>query len=906
VLASASTLLSALPDRENPSMRRPPGFAVLAIVAVLLLTLLVGRGGGGGIPLSVVALVALVALAIRSPKVPQAWRDITRKSLDSLFLVFFVVYTVGVVVWLITGLATASTRGIPSVHESLHRIGGTSPSTYQVGAIAAKDERFLRTRLTLAGSGEVRFRFDNRDDVGHNVAIYRTRAAQDPLFVGAVITDDTVDYEFKLPPPGVYFFRCDPHPDTMTGIVVVEAGPQGGAPVPTNAPGWIATLSRRTAEASHVSQPSGYAVLQYLFSVVNVVLAILLIRVRPRDAAARLLAIGMMGTAAVFNLQAHTTLTVFPSYVRFHDPLHLVSGVAYMMALLVFPDGRLPQFSDNVLLKWPLRAVTLFVFLIAGGLLGSLHGNPSGYVAFFGIAIPVAGFVSQAARYRHAANVEERQQAKLLMWALGLGFLTAIAFFVGIGVLRSFQRTATDLVDLRRDAFGVFPALFLVIPITLVVVLLRRRLWDIEKVINRALVYGTLAWLIGIVYVGVVVGISHALGSGDSANIPLSIVATALAALAFDPLRERLQRIANVLVYGKRATPYEVIAHFSGQMAEAMSTEEVLPRMAEAAARGVRAERARIRLVLPGSGEESVVWPPGSSQDEFDRVVTVMHDREPVGQIAVAKPPGEPLTPAEDELLADLASQAGLAMRNVRLTVELQARLAQILAQAGELRRSRQRIVTVRDAEQRLLERQIHDGAEKRLRGIERELRRAGEVLADDPQETMGILEMIGVEANETLAELRDLARGIFPPLLADRGLIPALEAQVQKLGSAARMRFDPSVQEARFPAEAEAAAYFCCVEALVNTAKHAGSAPVSLSVGQRDGWLEFVVEDAGPGFDPGGPSMGAGLQKMRDRLEALGGSLEVRSAPGEGARIVGRVPVAQMTPVTAELEPVG
>jgi signal transduction histidine kinase len=119
-------------------------------------------------------------------------------------------------------------------------------------------------------------------------------------------------------------------------------------------------------------------------------------------------------------------------------------------------------------------------------------------------------------------------------------------------------------------------------------------------------------------------------------------------------------------------------------------------------------------------------------------------------------------------------------------------------------------------------------------------------------------------------------------------------------------MRFDPSVQEARFPAEAEAAAYFCCVEALVNAAKHAGSAPVSLSVGQRDGWLEFVVEDAGPGFDPGGPSMGAGLQKMRDRLEALGGSLEVRSAPGEGARIVGRVPVAQMTPVTAELEPVG
>jgi signal transduction histidine kinase/plastocyanin len=888
-------------------VRRPSGLVIAAVVALLLASLVLGRSGSGLPVVGLLAFVALAALALRlSSRVPQAWREITRKSLDTVFLAFFVVYTLGAIVWLVTGLATASTRGIPSLHESLHRIGGTSPATYQVGAVVAKDEKFLTTRLTLAGSGEVRFRFANRDNEGHNVAIYRTKAARDPLFVGAVINDSTVDYEFKLPQPGVYFFRCDPHPETMTGIVVVEAGPQGGASVHTNAPRWVATLARGTAEASHVSQPLGYTILQYLFSIVNVVLAIFLIRVRPREAAARLLAIGMIGTAAVFNLQAHTTLTVLPSYVKFHDPLHLVSGVSYMMALLVFPDGRLPRFSDKVWLKWPLRALTLFVFLIAGALLGTLHGNPSGYVAFFGIAIPIAGFVSQAARYRHAASVEERQQAKLLMWALGLGFLTAIAFFVGIGILRSFQRSATDLVDLRRDAFGVFPVLFLVIPITLVVVLLRRRLWDIEKVINRTLVYGTLAWIIGILYVVVVVGISHVVGSGDRASLPLSILATAVVAVAFDPLRERLQHIANVLVYGKRATPYEVIAHFSEQMAEALYTEEVLPRMAEAAARGVRADRARVRVTLPGGGEESVVWPTGASQDEFDRVITVMDNHEPVGQIAVAKPSADPLTPAEDQLLADLASQAGLAMRNVRLTVELQARLAQISAQAEDLKLSRQRIVTARDAEQRRLERQIHDGAERRLRGMEAELRRAGGLLAADPEQAVEILEKVGVEANETLAELRDLARGIFPPLLTDRGLIPALEAQVRKLGSAARLQFDPSIHGARFPAEAEAAAYFCCVEALVNAAKHAGAAPVSLTVGQRDGWLEFVIEDAGPGFDPRGPSKGAGLQKMRDRLEALGGSLEVRSAPGAGAQVVGRVPVGQTAPMRGTLEPVG
>jgi signal transduction histidine kinase/plastocyanin len=892
---------------QNPTVRRAWAFFVVGCLLAFVNFMVIGRGGGPGLPLFLlVVLAGVVALGLRSSaKLSEAPRRIARKVLDAAFLAFFVLYTAGAIVWLITGLATATTRGAPSLHESLHRIGGTSPATFQVGAVVAKGEKFLTSRLTLAGSGEVRFRFANRDNEGHNVAIYRTKAAQDPLFVGAVINDDTVDYEFKLPRPGVYFFRCDPHPETMTGIVVVEAGPQGGAPVHTNAPRWVATLARGTAEASHVSQPLGYTILQYLFSVVNVVLAIFLIRVRPRDAAARLLAIGMIGTAAVFNLQAHTTLTVLPSYVKFHDPLHLVSGVSYLMALLVFPDGRLPRFSEKVLLKWPLRLFVLFAFLIAGSLLGTLHGNPSGYVAFFGIAIPVAGFISQASRYRHAGTIEERQQSKLLMWALGLGFLTAIAFFIGIGILRSLQRTETGLVDLRRDAFGVFPVLFLIIPITLVVVLLRRRLWDIERVINRTLVYGTLAWIIGILYVGVVVGISHAVGGGDSANLGLSIVATALAAVAFEPLRNRLQHIANLLVYGKRATPYEVISHFSDQIAEALDTEEVLPRMAEAAARGVGAKRARVRVALPDGSQETVSWPRGSSQEEFDRVVTVVDNGEPVGEIAVAKPAGERLTPSEDRLLADLASQAGLAMRNVRLTVELVARLAQISAQAEDLRVSRQRIVTARDAEQRRLEGQIREGAEEQLKAVQSELHRAHELLGQDPEGAAAVLEEVAAASNETLAGLRDLARGVFPPLLADRGLSHALEAQVRKLHSPARLQFDPSVLGNRFTAAAEAAAYFCCVEALVNAGKHAGAAPVSLSVSERGGWLEFVIEDSGQGFDPSRPTDGTGLQRMRDRLEALGGSLQVESVAGRGTRIVGRVP-ADEEAERASLEPVG
>jgi signal transduction histidine kinase/plastocyanin len=881
----------------------------LVVAAVLFGVLLVGRSRGGGPPIFLLLLICIGALvgARYLTRVPPAWRAITRKSFDAAFLVFFVIYAAAAILWLVTGLATAFAHAFPSVHDSLHRIGGTTSATRVVGSVVAKDEKFLTDSLTVKGRGEVRFTFANRDDVGHNVAIYREQTFAHAVFTGAIFTGpSTVDYEFRLPSPGVYYFRCDPHPDTMTGILVVEPGPLGGAIVDTRAPRWVATLARGTAEAAHAGQPPARVALQYLFSLVNVVLAIFLIRVRPRDWAARLLAVGMIGTAAVFNLQAHTTLTVLPTYVKFHDSLHIVSGVAYFSALLVFPDGHLPRFSKHIWLKWPLRAVSLVTFLVAGSLLGALHGDPSSYVAFFGIAIPVAGFLSQAARFRQATTPEERQQSKLLMWALGLAFLTAVAFFVVIALLRSLQGAESTFADLRKEVFGVFPALFLVIPITLVVVLLRRRLWDIERVINRTLVYGTMAWIITVLYVVVVVGVSHALGGGDEANVSLSIAATAVAAVAFEPLRRWLQRVANVLVYGKRATPYEVISNFSEQMAGALDTEEVLPRMAEAAARGVGATRARVSVSLPGGRDESVTWPPDASREGFDRVVTVVHQLEPVGEIDVAKPPGEPLTAAEEGLLTDLASQAGLAMRNVRLTAELQARLAQISAQAEDLRASRQRIITARDIERRRLERQIHDGAEQQLAAIDAELHLAGEVLDRDPVRAAELLDAAGEAAQETLQGLRDLARGIFPPLLSDRGLATALEAQVRKMGSPATLQFDPAVVAARFAQETEAAAYFCCLEALANAQKHAGAAALSLTLARRDGWLEFVIEDAGLGFDPASPSDGSGLQNMRDRLEALGGSLEVASAPGAGTRIVGRLPIAENAAKSESLEPVG
>ncbi|MGH2766452.1 MAG: histidine kinase, partial [Actinomycetota bacterium] len=259
----------------------------------------------------------------------------------------------------------------------------------------------------------------------------------------------------------------------------------------------------------------------------------------------------------------------------------------------------------------------------------------------------------------------------------------------------------------------------------------------------------------------------------------------------------------------------------------------------------------------------------------MDRTVPVTHQGEVLGAIAVAMPRSESLAPTGEKLLGDLASQAGLVLRNVRLIEELRA--------------SRQRLVAAQDEERRRLERNIHDGAQQQLVALSVKLRLA-ETLADrDPSKARALIEEVRGGTQEALDDLRDLARGIYPPLLADQGLAAALEAQARKAAMPVEVESDGV---GRYPQEAEAAAYFCVLEALQNVAKYAEASRVTLRLRAEDGNLVFAVEDDGRGFDPATTPHGAGLQNMADRLEALDGSVEVRSTPGQGTTVTGRIPV--------------
>jgi signal transduction histidine kinase len=558
-----------------------------------------------------------------------------------------------------------------------------------------------------------------------------------------------------------------------------------------------------------------------------------------------------------------------------------MSALLVVFVPLLFPNGRAlsPWWRFPVWLAMAFILLGLIGNAFRPGPLASIPGitNPLGLVgkaallanlanlSVLPLIIAVGGAVaSLVVRFRRAKG-QERQQLKWFMYG---GVLFIVPFLMhGSGIPQQIQDVALALF---------IPAL----PISIAIAMLKYRLYDIDLVINKSLVFGTLAVFITAVYVGIVVGLGAVAGGAARPNLALSIVATAIVAVAFQPMRERVQRIANRLVYGKRATPYEVMADFSHRMAGALSLDQVLPRMAEAAAGGVGAKATRIRLILPSGSERIVSWPVGVEADHFDRVLTVSYRGDPMGEIAVTKAAGEPITPAEGKLLTDLAAQAGLAMHNVRLTVELQERLAEISSQAAQLRASRQRIVAAQDDERRRLEEAIRLGCELQLSHIRDELNSAETELSNDPDAAAVALERLTGHATAVLEELRELARGIYPPVLQDEGLIAALRIQLRKMDPSVAIESSGIV---RYPSAIEAAIYFCCVEALRGL-----TGPSAVRLGGHVAGVDFSISGCGP--------LDGRLQRMEDRVEALGGSVQF-----DGRTLGGSIPLRIHSPHLGE-----
>lgn len=564
---------------------------------------------------------------------------------------------------------------------------------------------------------------------------------------------------------------------------------------------------------------------------------------------------------------------------------------------LVFPDGRTRTTLDRRLLRATGALVALSTLM-------SLFGTPqvlpeadayphpfvdeqlaqavyaahvSVFVLFFLFGIFVAARL--VIRTRQGNPTERRQGG----W-IGVAVIGNITILVANAVLAPL---GTD-----DDSFLLIDSVATVlIPLAVGVAIMRYRLYEIDRIISRSVTYGALVIFIGCVYVAIVVGAGALLG-GDS-GFALSLAATALAAIAFQPVRRWVERWANRLVYGERATPHDILVEFSHRSSE-LSDDELISQAPMLIVDGTGAATAALWVRSDEGFRTASTWPSDTvartldAVDEFvdpeaDRSWPVLHDGELLGGVSLAKEHGETITAAEATLLADLAAGLGLALRNTRLTCELRRQLA-------ELEASRARVLTAADAVRRDLEHALDSGPQQQLVALKVKLgptRKRAEQLG--ATKTAALLEQLEQQAGEAVGTIREFARGMYPPLLDADGLAVAIRHQARTSALPVSVRTD---NIGRYPREVEAAVYFTVLEALQNVTKYANADSAAVYLTAVNGTLEFEIADDGRGFDAATVGPGTGLDGIVARLDSVGGSLTISSELGAGTRVAGAVPI--------------
>jgi signal transduction histidine kinase len=516
-----------------------------------------------------------------------------------------------------------------------------------------------------------------------------------------------------------------------------------------------------------------------------------------------------------------------------------------------------------------------------------LDATLAGGVGFLGLlAATAASVVGLVVKWRKA-DAEERLQFRWVGWGL---LVFAVTTVVVLGV---------DTDAYRIVSLFVIP----LISITYGVAITKYRLYDIDIVISRTIVYGALALFIGAVYVVVVVITGSTVTGGGQPNAAVTIAATALIAVAFQPLRRWLERWANRVVYGKQATPYEVLSEFSQRVAA--TDDGLVDEVVESLVGGTGADTAAIWVADRGRWVRTAVFPLdtpptvaprlGDQTADDSVVVPVEHDGETLGLVALHAPGGQRLAESDHTLAAQVASGMGLALHNQRLTDMLRRRV-------DELRDSRRRIVAVQDETRRTLERNLHDGAQQQLVALKVKLGLAKRMAAkDQAPRTEAMLGELSVESDEAVDAMRTFARGIYPPLLEAEGLEAALQAQARRAPFPVDLNVDGL---GRYGRDTEATVYFCVSEALQNAAKYASASAVEVSLAQSNEVVRFEILDDGVGFDPAkAGAQGSGLTNMTDRVDALGGELAIESAPGR-TRLIGGLPATPLEVRTTSAAP--
>jgi signal transduction histidine kinase len=598
--------------------------------------------------------------------------------------------------------------------------------------------------------------------------------------------------------------------------------------------------------------------------------------------------------------------------------------LAGIFLMLLFPDGRLLSRRWRIVAWAAILGATLAALAdgFYPGLLAT-HGyaeNPLEAMGFFGSRLTaygslaaskllasalllistLAALFSLAVRL-HRARGDERQQIKWFMYAAAPAATCLSVFLVEVMI----SNYSTDLMFRTQEMMSTVyegfatsyyvPAVaLLVLPIFTYIAILRYHLYDIDILINRTLVYGALTACVIGVYVLAVGALSILFEAQGKPGV--SLLATVVAALLIQPLRGRLQRSINRLMYGERDDPSAVTSRLGRRLEATLAPEAVLPIVVETIAEALKLPYAAI-LLKEGEGFTSGASYGSPTTDP--EVLPLVYQREEVGRLLIAtRAPGEGFSDADRRLLRDFARQAEVAVHAVRLTADLQ--------------RSRERLVTTREEERRRLRRDLHDGLGPTLGALTLGLDTTRLALAqEEPKAADALLLELKSQTQEAVSDVRRLVYGLRPPALDDLGLLPAIRQQAAGHGlltedvpngkasgsahSKNELVFQVEASEdlPSLPAAVEVACYRIAQEAVINAARHSSASfcRVSLSLDEADGTLQLEVSDNGTGI-PENRSAGVGMSSMRERAEELGGTLTVGGLAGGGTRVLARLPL--------------
>lgn len=646
--------------------------------------------------------------------------------------------------------------------------------------------------------------------------------------------------------------------------------------------------------------PSTFAryvlVLRYISLFVFLTTAALIFWRKSNDWMALLVSVTLATLPLAFSLGGYTE-----SWAYYRQPwrdvfVHAREALTFFVAMpgllaffFLFPDGRVvPRWLGWVGLILS-AGMLLFALLLPFDVDSEAEWV---WISFYLtlLAAMLAAVCGQIYRYQRIAGPAERQQIRLVVMSLAV---FAFSFLFQI-VLEHF----TSRLGYRGRAFaaliGLHWLLFILtlIPVSIAISILRYRLWDVDLIVNRTLVYGALTATIVALYI-VVVGVLGAWFQ-TAGNVLLSVLATGLIAILFNPLRQRLQGAVNRLMYGERDDPATVLSRLGQRLESALAPEAVLPTIVETVAQALKAPYAAIEVnsdqssvIRDQSSMVSVEWKANISSAITDRgsliTIPLAYQSETIGQLIVApRAPGEAFSPADQRLLDTLARQAAPAVHAYRLTADLQ--------------RSRERIVTAREEERRRIRRDLHDGLGPALASQTLKLDAALDLLAVDPAAAQKLLTEIKAQTQTTVADIRRLVYELRPPALDELGLAGALRAHIQNhaaLANGLSLTFDAPPDLPSLSAAVEVAAYRIVSEATTNVARHAVAHRCCVRLSLTDDHaLQLEIEDDGLGLPAGQVRTGVGLTSMRERAAELGGTCVIENLPAGGARVYARLPI--------------